>query len=223
MRSSEQPDSSSFDLYLLSLSWAPSFCCQKDKRKQCSEQGLRGAERLTVHGLWPSYKYPRGDGKTYPSNCATVVDDLAQSLKGIERHEWIKHGTCSGLGVNSYRAEAAKSASLPVVLAMERLLSSRAGTYIEVSTLLEIAGKQTPNNATPAVSASPLCQLKELTLCLSKRLDGTVGELIPCPDHVLRGGRNSAATHKCAAVVVDSGASCQFITKALSTALRGNK
>jgi len=210
----------SFDLYLLSLSWAPSFCCQKDKRKQCSEQGLRGAERLTVHGLWPSFVEPRGDGKTYPSHCATEADDLAKSLKGIERHEWVKHGTCSGLGVNSYRAEAAKSASLPVVTAMERLLSSRAGTYVEISALLELASKHTPNRATPAVSASPLCQLKELTLCLSKRPDGTVGDVVPCPEHVLKGGRNSALSHKCSAVVVDSGSSCQFVTKALSTALR---
>ena len=76
-----------------------------------------------------SYTEPRLDDKIY-SNCATVAD-LALPLKVIERHEWDKHGTCSGLDVKSYCVEAA---SLPIVAAIEQMLSSRAGTYVEANT-----------------------------------------------------------------------------------------
>lgn len=94
-----------FDFYVLSLSWSPSYCAFDDNPdpRQC-----RGGDYgFIVHGLWPQYE--RG----YPSYCRTplsrrVPDGLAGSMldimpsSGLIRHQWEKHGLCTGLYPNEY-------------------------------------------------------------------------------------------------------------------------
>jgi ribonuclease T2 len=95
-----------FDFFVLSLSWSPSYCAFDDNpdRQQC-----RDSHGFVVHGLWPQYE--RG----YPSFCRTpisrrVPDGVASSVidimpsYGLIRHEWEKHGLCTGLYPNEYFA-----------------------------------------------------------------------------------------------------------------------
>src|SRR5205823_211721 len=52
-----------FDYYVLSLSWAPTYCqTHADDRAECSGKGFG----FVLHGLWPQY-----DNGGYPENCAT--------------------------------------------------------------------------------------------------------------------------------------------------------
>jgi ribonuclease T2 len=88
-----------FDLWVLSLSWSPSWCEATGNARgdaQCARPFS-----FVVHGLWP--QYDRG----YPSDCDTPkapptreqVRDMLDVMPspGLINHEWRKHGTCSGL------------------------------------------------------------------------------------------------------------------------------
>lgn len=102
-----------FDYYLLALTWSPGFCAGTSGRNaaQCRDGAPRG---FVLHGLWPQNEdgsYPAwcaGDEKTPPG--AIVADMLALTPDaGLIRHEWRKHGTCSGLGAAAYFAAARRA------------------------------------------------------------------------------------------------------------------
>src|SRR5271170_6274224 len=62
-----------FDYYLLSLSWAPTYCLtHADDGAECTGKGYG----FVVHGLWPQY-----DTGGYPENCSTqfALSDAAAS------------------------------------------------------------------------------------------------------------------------------------------------
>lgn len=96
-----------FDFYVLSLSWSPSYCASASRPDptQCDVSKPFG---FVVHGLWPQYE--RG----FPSDCRVTgrfptraqVDDMLDIMPspGLIRHQWRKHGTCSGLDPRSYFA-----------------------------------------------------------------------------------------------------------------------
>ncbi|MBM3740489.1 MAG: ribonuclease T [Acidobacteria bacterium] len=97
-----------FDYYVLALSWSPQHCSgpggQRD-RFQCAGERQFG---FIVHGLWPQFE--RG----YPENCShdpgpdkTAIDATLPIMPspGLMRHEWSKHGTCTGLTSSQYFAQ----------------------------------------------------------------------------------------------------------------------
>jgi len=109
----------SFDYYLLSLSWAPNYCAEHptDKSKEC-KTGNHTA--FVLHGLWPSNnegKQPVSCEKTKPVP-ARVVQHMMQYFpsRALIHHEWVRHGTCSGLSSPDYFGEverAFKSVQVP--------------------------------------------------------------------------------------------------------------
>ena len=94
----------SFDYYVFTLSWAPEFCHEEagNNSDECSPNARMG---FVVHGLWPN----NNDGSD-PQNCPTepynpsaVPQTLAGIMPGaIYRHEWEKHGVCSGMSEADY-------------------------------------------------------------------------------------------------------------------------
>lgn len=107
------PQGSGFDFYVLSLSWSPSYCeAEGDEadRQQCA---AARPYAFVVHGLWPQYE--RG----YPTDCRVadrdVPRDLTRSLhdimpsSGLIRHQWRKHGSCTGLSQAEYFAVLRKA------------------------------------------------------------------------------------------------------------------
>jgi ribonuclease T2 len=95
-----------FDFYVLALSWSAGFCeveGDQKNREQCARGSGLG---FTVHGLWPQNE--RG----YPSDCgpagrtpSRAAIDLAREVipsEGLARHQWRKHGTCSGSSPTDY-------------------------------------------------------------------------------------------------------------------------
>jgi ribonuclease T2 len=90
-----------FDYYAVALSWSPAFCATHDDPGQCAPGRQAG---FVMHGLWPQYE------QGYPQECSTErlqprdrekYASLYPSPKMIN-HEWIKHGTCSGLNPAAY-------------------------------------------------------------------------------------------------------------------------
>jgi ribonuclease T2 len=98
-----QRSSQSFDYYLASLSWSPTYCeSNPDDREQCGRRGYG----FILHGLWPQYE--QGGG---PQNCAgderpghqTIARTLAiMPSRRLIEHEWRSHGRCSGLAPDAY-------------------------------------------------------------------------------------------------------------------------
>jgi ribonuclease T2 len=111
-----------FDYFLLTLSIAPSFCAlspANQAKPQCqvlTEADFR-ATPLTVHGLWPNRSGVSVN--LQPQDCEgpplgrlpdSVCADLQRYMPGgpgLERYEWRKHGTCSGLSPEAYFATLA--------------------------------------------------------------------------------------------------------------------
>ncbi len=88
-----------FDYYVLALSWSPEFCHSHPDNPECQS----GHHGFVVHGLWPQYV----DG--YPERCSTAAglsrpSEVADIMPDawLVNHEWITHGTCSGLDAEHY-------------------------------------------------------------------------------------------------------------------------
>jgi ribonuclease T2 len=105
----QSPDNpSTFDYYLLSLSWAPTYCAAHpdDNSTEC-----RPGEHKTfvLHGLWPQSQSgapPENCGNARPVSQQIVRHMLAYfPSAGLVQHEWAKHGTCSSLSAGDYFAK----------------------------------------------------------------------------------------------------------------------
>src|SRR5258707_8748660 len=108
-----------FDFYVLSLSWAPSFCDAAFERAPDQtpppECGPR-AYPFVVHGLWPQYEigFPEFCQQPSPRLDRSVVSSMLDLMPAprLIFNEWDKHGTCSGLGSHAYFETVRKAGAL---------------------------------------------------------------------------------------------------------------
>jgi ribonuclease T2 len=100
-----------FDYYVLAMSWSPSFCTTTAGQGRASESQCapRNGKRYSfvLHGLWPQFErgWPQDcstpDGGYVPREAANRMLDIMPSDK-LVFHEYRKHGTCAGLGIDGY-------------------------------------------------------------------------------------------------------------------------
>lgn len=110
--------------YVLAVSWQPGFCETRPQRKECASQTAErfDATNLSLHGLWPLRKSycgvaaemrsqdRKGDWLDLPK--LAMADDTAARLlvampgvqSGLDRHQWLRSGTCQGGTVDDYFA-----------------------------------------------------------------------------------------------------------------------
>ena len=170
-----------FDFYVLSLSWSPQHCATKgsNDRLQCAEGREYG---FILHGLWP--QYDRG----YPSDCSTkpvaksVIDAMLPIMPspGLIRHEWSKHGTCSGLSSTKY-FELARDAYNKVRIP-NPFKSPRDRITFAPAKIRQEFSRATPG--LPENSISVLCAgrfVQEVRVCMTKDLEPR-----KCNDEVAR-------------------------------------
>ena len=119
---------------MLALSWQPAFCETKAETPECvalNRGDLPVTERqFSIHGLWPGTQelaycgvpevlVALDEAGRWGQLPAPAVDDdtralLEAAMPGtasfLERHEWIKHGTCHGGtgGADEYFDDALK-------------------------------------------------------------------------------------------------------------------
>lgn len=164
-----------FDYYVLSLSWAPTYCLtHADDGSECRGKGYG----FVVHGLWPQY-----DGGGYPEKCSTQFDLSADAAaKGraiypsehLMQHEWQEHGTCSGLDALGYFDTVDRaSAAVKIPQTLETPQTGRSLTAGEIVGLFRGANPQMPDQALAV--ACRRSDLSEVRVCLSKDLS-----LRPC-------------------------------------------
>jgi ribonuclease T2 len=110
--------------YVLAVSWQPAFCQTHQDKIECGTQTEEryDATHFALHGLWPQ---PRGNnycgvsgenirldkdrdwGQLPPLGLSDdTMERLAVAMPGVasnlQRHEWIKHGTCYGKPAEDY-------------------------------------------------------------------------------------------------------------------------
>jgi ribonuclease T2 len=114
--------------FVLAISWQPAFCETRPSKPECESQteARFDAGHFALHGLWPqprSRDYcgvdeatvrtdENGDWDQLPA--PGLSDELWAELQvvmpgtqsGLERHEWIKHGTCYAGDAEEYFADS---------------------------------------------------------------------------------------------------------------------
>jgi ribonuclease T2 len=148
--------------YVLALSWQPAFCALNAKKAECRalDAGDFAATHLTVHGLWPNDR-PNA-GPTYcgidedtkaldtpkswcqlpePEMSGITRAQLAQTMPGVlsclDRHEWIKHGTCAGTGAERYFTETLRLAAAVQATAFAQAISANVGREVTPEQLIQ--------------------------------------------------------------------------------------
>jgi ribonuclease T2 len=169
-----------FDFYVLALSWSPTFCAtggQDRAPRQCHDGAGLG---FVVHGLWPQYV------SGYPSDCtfgsgnpSRIALESARGLypdEGLARHEWRKHGTCSGLAPAAY-FDAVRAARDKVTVPAS-LTSADTGTSFTARDVERAFADANRGLRPDMISLS--CRrnmLEEVRICLSRDLRS----FVTCP------------------------------------------
>jgi ribonuclease T2 len=156
-------DALRFDHYLLALSLAPAFCEDRPEIKQrlgqCRILTTRPAPTLSLHGLWPNNARGRHpeycDGKLRGRFCALdgvrlpagLRARLAYAMPGeadcLDRHEWEKHGSCSGLPEAAYFEWSIRLAAR-VERALGATLKRHQGREVALATLMAALTRADP-------------------------------------------------------------------------------
>jgi ribonuclease T2 len=132
---------------ILGLSWQPGFCEGRPDIPECRNQSADdpAARQLSLNGLWrmrqtycgvPDALKDQDKQHKWLDMPALALDEtlkveLAKAMPGIasglERHEWIKHGTCSGDVAADYYARSLKMLSAVNGSAVGRLFRDNLG------------------------------------------------------------------------------------------------
>ncbi len=111
--------------YVLAVSWQPAFCETRPGKPECRSQtaGRFDAANFTLHGLWPQPRskaycnvdsrqvrldkngdWQRLDPLDLSAETRTRLNRVMPGTQsGLQRHEWIKHGTCyDGVSAEEY-------------------------------------------------------------------------------------------------------------------------
>jgi ribonuclease T2 len=168
-----------FDYYLFTLSWSPEYCHSHAEAVECTSSNHYG---FIVHGLWPQFfngRYPEHcSTEPSPANPASVSSIMPDP--SLIRHEWITHGTCSGLDATEYLALIRKtfdSISIPTAfvrpsrsITMRPLDVKQAFLQANPKITIESIAINCPNNFLTGVQ-----------ICVSKS-----GTPISCPPRAAR-------------------------------------
>jgi ribonuclease T2 len=164
-----QGQAGEFDFYVLSLSWSPTFCLTHPGNEQCTGKGYG----FVLHGLWP--QYARGG---WPASCDArsrlSAEDLAKGAlmfptQALLKHEWAKHGTCSGLDASGYLD--ATDEALATVQIPEQLQPFNVPTYMKARDIEALFRESNPAMGDHGLAV--ICKgkvLSEVRVCLSKEL-----------------------------------------------------
>ncbi len=110
--------------YILAVSWQPGFCETRPNRKECAGQTAErfDATHFSLHGLWPMKKSYCGvaadirardkKGSWLDLPQLAMAEDTAARLlvampgaqSGLDRHQWLRSGTCQGGTAQDYFA-----------------------------------------------------------------------------------------------------------------------
>lgn len=111
-RDQKRGEPGKFDYYVLSLSWSPQYCSTPAGARDTLQCGGGRRFAFVAHGLWPQFErgWPQfcaAGPEPSPAEVKTILDIMPSAR--LVRHEWSKHGSCSGLDAARYLALVRKA------------------------------------------------------------------------------------------------------------------
>lgn len=200
---------------LLALTWQPAFCEEKTSKPECKQlnEGLLPITetQLSLHGLWPQ---PRGNDycgvsdkikrldkpSTWcklpaPELDTDTTDRLAVAMPGtascLERHEWIKHGTCfyGDRKGDEYYDDSLRVLDAINKSAIGQLFAENVGAEVDTADIRQafdsVFGEGAGNHVHVACKGDQgRTLIRELTITLKGEItdDGDIGALILAAD-----------------------------------------
>lgn len=152
------------DGFVLALTWQPAFCEDHADRPECMTDNVSRYEatHFTLHGLWPDKREPCGidygfcgeiaarppggfcDYPPVPELSDGVAADLAEVMPSVHggsclhRHEWWKHGSCTGWGADRYYRTAARLTREFNTLLVTAFMTDHIGGEADVATFFDL-------------------------------------------------------------------------------------
>lgn len=168
-----------FDFYVLALSWSATWC-QTTGDQRGSQQCERGRNPgFVLHGLWPQYT------SGYPAFCEPqgrnpsrdAMDRAAEAFPeaGLARHQWRKHGSCSGLSPSAYFEASALARRKVIVPA--KLVAPQANSDWDVLDIERAFAEANPGLRPDMMAVT--CRrgmIEEVRICVSRDLRS----FVPC-------------------------------------------
>lgn len=163
-----------FDFYVLALSWSPGFCALEGNRRDLAQCERGRGLGFVVHGLWPQNEHG------YPTECEPPHSPSRSALEeargiypdaSLARHQWRRHGTCSGKSPAEYFRDVRRAwERVRIPESLERFATDRVATSFEV----ERAFAQANPGLRPDMMAVACRRgmLQEVRICLDRDLRG---------------------------------------------------
>ncbi len=179
---------------VLALSWSPSWCAAEGDARGDARCAPGAGTGWLVHGLWPQHEaggWPEFCDTAHPPpdrRMTGAMEDIMGSA-GLARHQWTKHGSCSGLSPAAYfdRTRAAFAA-----LTFPETIRARDAS-LRLAPDAVLAAFRAANPAVAPDMVVLTCRqgnAQEIRLCLSRDLRPR-----PCdPDLLSRGCRAGQVT-----------------------------
>ena len=179
--------------FILAASWEPAFCQTNQKKVECRNQSSdnHDATNFSLHGLWPMRQEycdvsedlkqaDRGrDWKDLPA--VQLSQDVKAKLdkampgtqSGLERHEWIKHGTCTKLSADQYFSIAAGLIAELNTSAVRDLFAQNIGKELDAESIKAAFDQSFGDGANARIKMScrrvgDVRMISELTIGLSE-------------------------------------------------------
>ena len=145
--------------YVLALTWQPAFCQMRRNKPECEKQTPRrfDADHFTLHGLWPqprensycgvsAHERKRSWSRIPPLDLsARTRQELERKMPGsasyLQRHEWLKHGTCYGKPADAYFQDAMRLLQQVNRSAIRELFADNIGSRVTAAEIRAAADK----------------------------------------------------------------------------------
>jgi len=177
-----------FDFYVLSLSWSPSYCEAEGARADRTQCAAGRPYAFVVHGLWPQYErgfpeFCRARPGRAPETLVRHMLDMMPS-PGLVRHQWEKHGSCSGLTPERYFATL-RAARARIAIPRD-YIGPTAHRMVGTDDVERQFQRANPGLPADAIAVTcDLRRLREVRICLGKDL-----RFRSCPEIDRRACRN---------------------------------
>jgi ribonuclease T2 len=144
--------------YVLALSWEPAFCKAMQGKTECKNETASSyeASHLSLHGLWPQprrnvfcgvdpataalddqHQWEKLPAPQISAETKAALDKVMPGTQSVlERHEWIKHGTCyAGGSAEQYFKDEIRLVNDVNQSAVQAFMAANIGKTIEAADL----------------------------------------------------------------------------------------